>query len=216
MQNAGSTRQRTPSGRRVLVVGSERLTTEALARLIATCHDVSEVSRAEPRDVARATRPSRPDVVVVLSGDDRRDAATRPLDLGGVPHACRVIVVGTSIRLHGVNGNMTRLSTEIPWRVLCDLLSGESVPPEWRDRGDGQVVSGFEALTPREYDVLERLVRGLDLLEIANSLSVRPPTVRTHLQNIFAKLDVRTRHEAVVAGIRHGLDPGDADVRTPA
>ena len=52
-------------------------------------------------------------------------------------------------------------------------------------------------LTPRETEVLELLALGLTNSEIADRLVVSRTTVRTHLENIFAKLDVHTRTAAV-------------------
>ena len=53
-------------------------------------------------------------------------------------------------------------------------------------------------LTARETEVLDLLVRGFLYKEIADQLSIRIETVRFHLNNIYRKLHVRTRTEAVV------------------
>jgi ATP/maltotriose-dependent transcriptional regulator MalT len=52
-------------------------------------------------------------------------------------------------------------------------------------------------LTAREVEVLMLVRAGLTNKEIAGRLTVSPTTVRTHLENIFAKLDVHTRTAAV-------------------
>jgi DNA-binding CsgD family transcriptional regulator len=61
-------------------------------------------------------------------------------------------------------------------------------------------------LTRRETEVLELVARGLTNGEIADRLVVSRTTVRTHLENVFAKLDVHTRTAAVArlqdAGVR--------------
>lgn len=59
------------------------------------------------------------------------------------------------------------------------------------------------ALTPREFQILEELVKGSLYKEIAAELEIGVETVRTHLRNIYAKLHVRTRTEAVVKYLRH-------------
>ncbi|HXP56566.1 MAG TPA: LuxR C-terminal-related transcriptional regulator [Streptosporangiaceae bacterium] len=51
-------------------------------------------------------------------------------------------------------------------------------------------------LTDRERDVLALLVQGLSYKQIANRLFVTSSTVRYHLSNIYAKLDVSSRHDA--------------------
>lgn len=60
-------------------------------------------------------------------------------------------------------------------------------------------------LTDRERDVLTLLGTPRSLEEIADRLGVAPSTVKTHLRAVYAKLDVTSRREAVVAGRRRGV-----------
>jgi DNA-binding CsgD family transcriptional regulator len=52
-------------------------------------------------------------------------------------------------------------------------------------------------LTPREIEVLELVRQGMTNREIAEALFLAPTTIRRHLENVFSKLDVRTRTGAV-------------------
>lgn len=52
-------------------------------------------------------------------------------------------------------------------------------------------------ISKREYEVLELIARGHTNQEIAELLFVSPNTVKTHLANIFAKLDVNRRTQAI-------------------
>lgn len=58
-------------------------------------------------------------------------------------------------------------------------------------------------LTPRETQILDLLVKGSLYKEIAWELNIGMETVRTHLHNIYTKLHVRTRTEAVVKYLGH-------------
>ena len=61
------------------------------------------------------------------------------------------------------------------------------------------------ALTPRETEVLEFIVRGATNPEIASSLYISENTVKLHLRNILAKLHLQNRIQAAVYAVRHGL-----------
>ncbi|MBP8997087.1 MAG: response regulator transcription factor [Anaerolineaceae bacterium] len=63
----------------------------------------------------------------------------------------------------------------------------------------------IEPLTEREIEVLQHLVRGEDNKKIAQSLSISPSTVKTHLQNIMEKLHLKNRIEAAVYAVGEGL-----------
>lgn len=58
-------------------------------------------------------------------------------------------------------------------------------------------------LTPRETQILDQLVKGSLYKEIAWELNIGMETVRTHLHNIYTKMHVRTRTEAVVKYLGH-------------
>ena len=82
-----------------------------------------------------------------------------------------------------------------------------------RDRGlpsAQEIARCFPRLSPRESEVLAGSMDGSPAAEIGRRLGIGERTVETHLQNIYTKLDVRTRREAAdrarerVRGSRHG------------
>lgn len=60
-------------------------------------------------------------------------------------------------------------------------------------------------LTPREIDVLEQLSKGLNYKKIADNLILSPGTVRKHIENIYKKLQVHNKLEAVQKAKRNNL-----------
>ncbi len=62
----------------------------------------------------------------------------------------------------------------------------------------------FPQLTNRERDILNSVARGLNNDAIARELTISPKTVRNHVHNIYSKLQVRTRAEAIT----HARDAG--------
>ena len=99
-----------------------------------------------------------------------------------------------------VIGDLTRASesrrgNRLRDRFLAELtmeIGATSARPE----------TGRDELTPRERDVLRYLVQGRSNREIAEALPISANTVKFHLKNIFGKLGVTTRKDAVTASIR--------------
>jgi DNA-binding NarL/FixJ family response regulator len=68
------------------------------------------------------------------------------------------------------------------------------------------------ALTPRETEVLELIARGYSYAEIARLQSVTKHTVQSHIKNLYSKLAVHSRGEAVFEASRMGLLAGSRAV----
>jgi DNA-binding NarL/FixJ family response regulator len=81
------------------------------------------------------------------------------------------------------------MSTQIARKVINRLRGHEST-------------SELEVLSARENEVLQQLAKGLLYKEIASQLSISPATVRQHIHNIYHKLHVQNRTEAVNKAIR--------------
>ncbi len=62
-----------------------------------------------------------------------------------------------------------------------------------------------ESLSERELDVLRAITEGATNKEVAQILTISQNTVKVHLRNMYTKLGVSTRTEAVTAGIQQGL-----------
>ena len=60
-------------------------------------------------------------------------------------------------------------------------------------------------LTPRELEVLTLIAEGLPNKEIAQELTISEKTVKNHINNIFSKLHVYDRSQAMLYAIRQGL-----------
>ncbi|MDX1614854.1 MAG: response regulator transcription factor [Candidatus Promineifilaceae bacterium] len=88
----------------------------------------------------------------------------------------------------------------LPPEVACRALSALS--------GNGRPrPSSSPDLTNREKEVLQLLAGGLSNQAIARSLYVSTRTVEAHLRNVYGKLAVSSRTEAVLWAVRHGFAP---------
>jgi DNA-binding NarL/FixJ family response regulator len=92
------------------------------------------------------------------------------------------------------------LAPDLLGRVLTDLVAQPAAPPP----------DPLASLTMREHEVLQCLVDGLGRAEIAARLHVSANTVRTHTQNLLAKLGVHSTLESVALALRYGLRSSDS------
>jgi DNA-binding CsgD family transcriptional regulator len=88
--------------------------------------------------------------------------------------------------------------------VDIDLDDGDQPDPS-----DG-AANGTAVLTSRELEVLGLIASGHSNKEIASTMQLRPKTVMHHTSNIYRKLGVRGRTQAVAAAWRLGLLTADA------
>lgn len=94
-------------------------------------------------------------------------------------------------------------------RELLRLVSHELHNGGSSNGADGNGQAG--PLTRRELEVLRLVATGANTRAVAGRLHVSPATVRNHVQNIFGKLDVHSRLEAVAYASRHRLVPPGGD-----
>lgn len=96
-------------------------------------------------------------------------------------------------------------------RILEAVLRGETaldapavLRPAGRGTENGQKwLAGF--LTPREREVLARLVHAESTMRIAASMEISERTARTHIQNVLTKLGVHSRVEACSFAVKHHI-----------
>lgn len=100
-------------------------------------------------------------------------------------------------------------------RAVRAVARGDAIfGPALAQRLIGYFASGhsaavpFAELTAREREVLEQVARGRNNGEIARELFISPKTVRNHVSNVFAKLQVSDRAQAIVRAREAGLGDG--------
>jgi len=96
------------------------------------------------------------------------------------------------------------LGSSVARRVLEQFAQVSSPAPE----SPHSRRESFEELTPRELEVLGHIAQGLRNREIAAHLVISERTVGNHISNIFSKLQVADRAQAIVRARQAGLGDG--------
>ena len=84
-------------------------------------------------------------------------------------------------------------------KVVAQFASGQPLPDALVD-----VKDEFDGLTERELEILKLVGQGLTNKEIGKQIYISDRTVQAHLSNIFSKLAVGSRTEAVMYAVRRG------------
>jgi DNA-binding NarL/FixJ family response regulator len=220
---------------RVAVVDDQRLFTKGLSGILEMLPGVEVVGVAYDGEEAVALcREEEPDVVLMDISMPKMDgiSATREIkDL--LPQTAVVILTGHEDDEHvfegikaGAQGYLLKDSEpEDLSRAIHTVYAGNTiVAPDLAQK----MLNTFEGgrpgasarlappLTERELEVIRALSRGMSDKQIAQSLGISEKTVRNHTSNIYRKLHIFDRTQAVIYAVREGvIDVRDLEYRPP-
>ncbi len=89
--------------------------------------------------------------------------------------------------------------------ILCPLIAVKVMEHFGADAKRRQPGLPYEELTQREQEVLQLAAEGMSNKEIAGKLVISEKTAKNHIANIFSKLQVNDRTQAVLYALRKGL-----------
>ena len=89
--------------------------------------------------------------------------------------------------------------------ILCPIIAKKVLLHFGRDRKPQHPGLPYEGLTPRELEVLQLAADGLSNKEIASKLVISEKTAKNYIANIFSKLQVNDRTQAILVALREGL-----------
>jgi DNA-binding NarL/FixJ family response regulator len=214
---------------RIVVADDHELVREAFASLLDAQPDLTVVGMAaDGSEAVRVCRETGPDVVVMdvrMPALDGIEATRRILAAADAGPPPRILILTTfDLDEHvydalaaGASGFLLKdVTAERLFDAVRVIAAGEALlaptvtrrliaefarlRPQGRPRGPA-----FDALTPRETEVLRLIAGGLSNPEIAARLVVSEETVKTHVSRVLTKLGLRDRTQAVVAAYEHGL-----------
>jgi len=154
--------------------------------------------------------------VLVLTSFDEDELVFGAIRAGAAGFLLKTVDAATLVdAVRRVSAGEGMLDPRVTRRALAALAEagadgGAGRNDSREDEGRaGAVARGVPApvgLTGRERDVLEGMARGRSNAELAETLGISVPTVKTHVSNVLAKLGARSRSHAVA--IARGLDAG--------
>ena len=214
----------------VLVVDDSRLYREGLVSLLTKSSGLGSVQGVADLEAADKSGPP-PDVVLLNMAS--HDALGRLSRLSGQYPRAAVVVIGVdgsedevlACAEAGAAGYLVRSdSFDRLVTLIRSVLAGETLAAPSITRALMRRVGSLAAvrgprvpvLTAREDQILALVEAGLSNQEIADRLGIELRTAKNHLHNIFAKLGVRRRGEAVAVVRAARLTSLTGELETPA
>src|SRR5215207_3842681 len=220
---------------RVAVVDDQRLFTRGLSGLVDMLPETEVVGVAyDGEEAVELCRKEEPDVVLMDISMPKMDgiSATREIrDL--LPQTAVIILTAHEDDEHvfegikaGAQGYLLKdAELEDLSRAIRTVHAGDTIiAPELAQKMlstfEGSGRSGRSELMPpltdRELEVIRALARGMSDRQIAGALSISEKTVRNHTSNIYRKLHIFDRTQAVIYAIREGvIDVEELEYRPP-
>jgi DNA-binding NarL/FixJ family response regulator len=208
----------------VFVVDQERTFADALAARLEAEEDVEVVAAVHARTPDECLIVGRHADVMLLDGDLPERAAMRLCEeLCARDDAPRVVMLSFSAEPDRIvdavrSGAAAWVRKNESLQYLLQVIRGVARGETWLPPAETGPVLGYlmadqdrrqdndlllAALTPREREVLACLAQGAGRREVAEQLHLSANTVRTHLQNLMAKLGVHSTLEAVALSRPH-------------
>ena len=206
---------------RILIVDDHRLVREGLKKFLATEPDFELFEAAGGEEAVAQTERHRPDVILMdlmLPDIDGVEATRRCL--AACPEAKVIILtslpddehVVPAIRAGALSYLLKDVSPEQLVKAVREAAQGKpAFHPMAAQRmmqavQDPESLAGdYEALTPREIEVLSYVGQGLENKEIAELLGITERTVKAHVTSLLAKLDLPNRVSLAVWAVRKGI-----------
>jgi DNA-binding NarL/FixJ family response regulator len=205
---------------RVLIVDNVPVYREGLCRILEEEGDLEVVGRSSDYEEARRlVGELSPDVLVIgVSISEPSDLEVINRIRAACPHTAILVVSSavsgtlllTCLRA-GVAGCLLKKTEPHQMvRAIHSVFEGEvlleknGVSKMLEETKRGEQAGQILLLKDREVDVLKEVAKGASNRDVAQTLGISIRTVQTHLANIFAKLGVDTRTEAVLYAVREG------------
>lgn len=212
---------------RVFLITDDRMLAEVLAALIDRDQNVRLCSlESDARDLTDSIRLMLADIVLLDANIQSADAIAIARTIKIFSPCIKIIVIGLEyseekilrfieagisgyvLKEHGVSDLLRTIDAVYNGNALCSpriLASVFARIAELCRERNRQSAAQASNLSQREKDILRLMAVGLGNKEIAQRLAISLSTVKNHVHNLFDKLQVRYRKEAIKVGYELGI-----------
>ena len=152
-------------------------------------------------EATRRIKAENPDVrVLVLTAHDDDEYVFALLQAGANGYLLKTAEIDELVKaIRTVAAGQSALAPPVAGKVVAQFVGGKSMPDVSTSNQEQ-----YDGLTERELGILRLVGQGLSNKQIGKELFISDRTVQAHLSNIFSKLGVSSRTEAVMRAVRKG------------
>jgi DNA-binding NarL/FixJ family response regulator len=199
---------------RILIADDHYVVRIGVVALVNTENGMHVVAEAaDGRQAIELYEKHKPDVVLMDSRMTVKTGIEATVDIRKRDPKARILILSAfdgdaDIRAAldaGAQGYVLKSSTG---ESLIPAIRSVAAGDRWLPKDVAHRLSShhsYEALTARELQVLNEIVKGLANKQIASNLGITEYTVKDHLKNILGKLRVSDRTEAVSVSLQRGI-----------
>ncbi len=211
---------------RVLIADDSKLTVVGLKTTLNQFENITVIGEAgDGQDAIKAVRELNPDVVLMDIGMPILDGIKATRELKKLKETGLKIIMLTSHEseqdvLDAMSaGANSYCMKDVDPEVLVSVIKSTYEGASWLDPRIAQIVldkfvdkfgkflkqDKTSDLTEREVEVLNLIAKGCSNQEISERLCISLNTVKTHIKNIFQKLEVEDRTQAAMRAVKDDL-----------